>query len=63
MESAQAIYGVTMQEPGVSRLVSVKFDAPAASVVAAPGGVEALDATFDRVVDDVPTVGSSAIRS
>ena len=26
MESAQAMYGVTMQEPGVSRLVSVKFD-------------------------------------
>jgi chromosome segregation protein len=27
MESAQALYGVTMQEPGVSRLVSVKFNA------------------------------------
>ena len=26
MESAQALYGVTMQEPGVSKLVSVKFD-------------------------------------
>jgi chromosome segregation protein len=25
MESAQALYGVTMQEPGVSRLVSVRF--------------------------------------
>jgi chromosome segregation protein len=25
MESAQSMYGVTMQEPGVSRLVSVKF--------------------------------------
>jgi chromosome segregation protein len=25
MESAQSLYGVTMQEPGVSRLVSVKF--------------------------------------
>src|SRR4030088_102940 len=25
MESAQARYGVTMQEPGVSKLVSVKF--------------------------------------
>ena len=29
MESAQALYGVTMQEPGVSRLVSVKFGATA----------------------------------
>jgi len=27
MEAAQALYGVTMQEPGVSRLVSVKFSA------------------------------------
>ena len=36
MESAQAMYGVTMQEPGVSRLVSVKFEGVAASVAAAP---------------------------
>ena len=35
MESAQAMYGVTMQEPGVSRLVSVKFEGVAA-VAAAP---------------------------
>ena len=31
MESAQALYGVTMQEPGVSRLVSVKFNAAEAA--------------------------------
>ena len=29
MTAAQALYGVTMQEPGVSRLVSVKFNATA----------------------------------
>src|SRR5208282_1092021 len=27
MEAAQALYGVTMQEPGVSKLVSVRFEA------------------------------------
>ncbi|HTS63308.1 MAG TPA: chromosome segregation protein SMC [Candidatus Acidoferrales bacterium] len=31
MEAAQALYGVTMQEPGVSRLVSVKFSAEEAA--------------------------------
>ena len=31
MEAATALYGVTMQEPGVSRLVSVRFNAEAAA--------------------------------
>ncbi len=31
MEAAQALYGVTMQEPGVSKLVSVKFNAALAT--------------------------------
>jgi chromosome segregation protein len=26
MESARALYGVTMEEPGVSKLVSVRFE-------------------------------------
>ncbi len=32
MEAAQALYGVTMQEPGVSKLVSVRFEQPAPPV-------------------------------
>ena len=39
MEAAQALYGVTMQEPGVSKLVSVRFEA--APVEAEPVAVMA----------------------
>jgi chromosome segregation protein len=35
MEAAQSLYGVTMQEPGVSRLVSVRFHADAMAAPAA----------------------------
>jgi chromosome segregation protein len=36
MEAAQALYGVTMQEPGLSKLVSVRFDPVPHETVEAP---------------------------
>ena len=41
MEAAQALYGVTMQEPGVSKLVSVRFEPPPVEVVPEPVAVMA----------------------
>ncbi|HET8549238.1 MAG TPA: chromosome segregation protein SMC [Bryobacteraceae bacterium] len=35
MEAAQALYGVTMQEPGISKLVSVRFNEPPSPPLAA----------------------------
>jgi chromosome segregation protein len=52
MEAAQSLYGVTMQEAGISKLVSVKFDrasegrAPKERVRAAPE--EKLERTSSR---------------
>ncbi len=34
MEMAPVLYGVTMQEPGLSKLVSVRWDEPAAAKAA-----------------------------
>ncbi len=36
METARALYGVTMEEPGVSKLVSVKFEEAAEEALAVP---------------------------
>ncbi|HEV2176252.1 MAG TPA: chromosome segregation protein SMC [Terriglobia bacterium] len=36
MEISRVMYGVTMQEPGISKLVSVRFDAPQRELVAVP---------------------------
>jgi len=42
MEAAQALYGVTMQEPGVSRLVSVRFQPVPVEAPPAPAAQETL---------------------
>ncbi|MBV8810389.1 MAG: chromosome segregation protein SMC [Acidobacteriaceae bacterium] len=44
MESAQALYGVTMQEPGVSKLVSVKFKNEEPELTSRPRQAELLEA-------------------
>jgi chromosome segregation protein len=36
MEIAKVMYGVTMEEPGVSRLVSVRFDEPVHEIEEVP---------------------------
>ena len=41
MEVAPVLYGVTMQEPGVSKLVSVRWDEPAAAPAAADAATHA----------------------
>ncbi|MEO6463465.1 MAG: hypothetical protein ABIP29_10365, partial [Candidatus Eisenbacteria bacterium] len=41
MEAAAALYGVTMQEPGVSRLVSVRFETPESRQPGEDGAPEA----------------------
>jgi chromosome segregation protein len=48
MEAAQALYGVTMQEPGVSKLVSVRFQPSVGpSPLSGPSQELALSATGD----------------
>jgi len=42
MEAAQALYGVTMEEPGLSKLVSVRFDPVPHETLEAPVAVGAL---------------------
>jgi chromosome segregation protein len=42
MEAAEALYGVTMQEPGVSKLVSVRFQEPPPAALEAQAGGNAV---------------------
>ncbi len=43
MEAAQSLYGVTMQEPGVSKLVSVRFNESEKARAQAAGASQATE--------------------
>jgi len=60
MEAASALYGVTMQEPGVSRLVSVRFETPESRLPGDADEVSAERPNAERRLDegDVPGVTS-----
>ncbi len=53
MEAAQSLYGVTMQEPGVSKLVSVKFKTPLNSP--APGTARKAESTANNEEEAMAT--------
>ncbi len=59
MEAASSLYGVTMQEPGVSKLVSVRFDTPETrqSIAETPGGEAAV------VIEELEPVNAGAPAS
>jgi chromosome segregation protein len=58
MEAAGALYGVTMQEPGVSKLVSVRFDTPETRQLL--GETSAEEAGTDEVLETVASNGDAS---
>jgi chromosome segregation protein len=59
MEAAQSLYGVTMQEPGISKLVSVKFKT--SSNTAAPAPAKTTEAQTPESQPEEEALAASAV--
>jgi chromosome segregation protein len=62
MAGADTLYGITMQEPGVSKRISITFEEAAKHAREAPSG-EAQAAGVQVVQEQVPELAGSAVQA